>query len=559
MSDIGRKQNQSASGRAPQLDQYAGLWGFSRRVLISASLLLAAFVVFLALCERWEGHAFNLGACALLAAYCILRWIIRPRNTRERALFTVVLAVLFCGILLHNHYERTADLYGRLKIRTWNIYHYYIGSKYFDELGFDDLYVQTIVADRQDTNRLKRVTSIRDMADYNVKPVDRLVPAERSERFTDGRWREFKRDLRALLPRTSRRTWSSILLDRGYNPTPFYNTVVSAVSHRIDFHKRRQVLLATHIDFALYIIMFAAVAWAFGFEPAMLVFLAFALLPFNPGRLVGGYVQYDWMAAIVLGVCFLKKRMPIASGISMGYAVMARVFPLILAAGLAAPALLRSIRTRKPDRTGLRFGIAIALFCVLGVGVGCMSQRGFSAWTEWKGNIGVHNEHMTYGEGRVGLKHIFTHKLGEQQRFESFNQRKQTLRQQRIPYFISAAVVLLLLLATIWFQRDVNSVILAMVAVYAILVPSHYYWSILALLPLWLIADEDKPWQPALIPCLTAFIVPAGWYLYAMDQSIHYARYIRFDWILGVCFLIWLIVLLIKALPGIRSLFHHKK
>jgi hypothetical protein len=77
--------------------------------------------------------------------------------------------------------------------------------------------------------------------------------------------------------------------------------------------------------------------------------------------------------------------------------------------------------------------------------------------------------------------------------------------------------------------------------VYVLFVPSHYYWSMLAFLPLWRTRAEtegdDTPWSPALLPALTAFVVPAGWYLYARSEPFQYAQYLRFDWLLGACWL----------------------
>lgn len=513
-------------------------------IIAAAAFSLAVIILWFKLGQLAE-YKFCATACIFIAVWIIPRRLIGTRNRSERVVFAVSLALLFVTVLYQNHWDRTKQMYQNTKIRTWNMYHYFIGSKYFDELHYHDLYLQTILADREDTNRLKKVTRVRDLTDYRTKRISQILPDERNERWSDQRWAEFKKDLRVFLPKAGKRTWVRILRDRGYNPTPFWNTIGSTLSHGIDIKQNGKLLFATSIDFILYAIMIGFLIWAFGIEAAMLSFLAFILLPFSVGRVVAGYVQYDWLAGIVAGVCLIKKRRPIAAAIALGFSTMARVFPLILTAGLGAPALRKLVKTRKIDKFYIKFVAAFLIVVAIGIVIGSISTWGFSGWLKWKDNISLHNYEMTFGEGRVGLKHIFIHKLGEKHHWENPDERKKVLPTQIHFYYVAAALFLILFFPTIWFRDDVNAVISAMILMYILLVPSHYYWSILMLLPLWIVSKEE-PWTPALIPSLTAFVVPAGFYIHALGQNDPLARYIRFDWILGLCFL---------ALMGV-SIFH---
>jgi hypothetical protein len=542
------------------------------RIIAGAGGLLAAVALVLGLSGLLSQGMLGLCISVLGALHVAARYALAPRTPEERTALRAPLVVLFVGALSIQYSQSLVGMYAHGMLRTWNVYHYYLGSKYFDELGYTDLYAQTIVADREQGHRLRSVRQIRDMSDYQVRPVEEVVGRTRSPAFSEARWREFKRDLDVLLPREPRELWDSILTDRGYNPTPCWNAAVSAVSRRLDITHHAQLMVGTSIDLLLYVTMFVGLGWAFGMEAAMLSFLAFAFLPFTPTRLVGGFVQYDWLAAIALGLCFVHKRRPVPAAIALGYATVTRVFPLLLVAGLALPTLRRLWTERRLDRFTRRFALTFVAACALGVAVGATSGKGAGGWVEWNDKIQTHNAGMTFGMGRVGLRHLFTHRLGGD--FEPTEEaRRDRYERQRPAYYAAAAAMVVLFVVAAWRRSKLNSLLLAMLLIYALFVPSHYYWSILAFLPLWRArskplraasaqderrgwapdaeaagSDEpgvgatatdgkDEPWSPALLPALSAFVVPAGWYLYARTEPFQYAQYLRFDWLLGACWL----------------------
>ena len=134
--------------------------------------------------------------------------------------YLVPLVLLLVFVLNHNYKYDVKQLYKKSSIRTWNVYHYYLGSKYFDELGYLDLYKQTIAADREGKNRLAKIKRIRDLETYQTIQVSSLKDLGRSKTFTDARWEAFKKDLNVLLRKESDSTWFDMLNDRGYNPPP---------------------------------------------------------------------------------------------------------------------------------------------------------------------------------------------------------------------------------------------------------------------------------------------------------------------------------------------------
>jgi hypothetical protein len=180
---------------------------------------------------------------------------------------------------------------------------------------------------------------------------------------------------------------------------------------------------------------------------------------------------------------------------------------------------------------------------------GLSGGRGLGGWQEWKDKIGVHNYEMTFGEGRVGLGHVFTHRFGAEKFERGTEQRKRAYERQEGAYWAAAIVFLALYLATVWRRGRVNAVLWSMLPVYVLLVPSHYYWSILAFLPLFGVPG-GKTWRPSLPATLTALLAPAGWYQNALSQSFQYAQYIRFDWLLGFAFAIVAVFLLVHDLQA---------
>lgn len=488
-----------------------------------------------------EAFGFNAAVCLTAAVYMLARaWLARgvppDVDTRlARGIRAAGLGLLVVAALMVNYERPTERLIERDSIRTWNIYHYYMGSKYFDELGYHDLYIQTILADREDHNRLDEVRKIRDLTDYEIKRVGEIEPVAGPNAFSEARWSAFKRDL-AEFTRRNRKAWRRMLVDRGYNPTPFWNTIGNRLSESVDIRKREGRLWLTGLDPICYALMFGLTVWAFGLEAALLLILCFALLPFNLSRIVGGYIQYDWMAAIVAGVCLLRKQKPIAASIAFGFAILSRVFPLLLLGGLAYTAGESLWRKREISPLHKRGLVTLVVVGVIGLFIGTLSGRGMDAWREWQANISLHNHAMTYGSGRVGLKHFFTQKLGEYEELERIAERMERLDEQFVYYVLAALVMgLLLALALRVTRGDNERVLLSMVAVFILLVPSHYYWSILALLVLWR-GDEEDPWWVAPSAGALAFVSTAEWYRYAETTDTHLAHYLHLDLILALGF-----------------------
>ena len=66
---------------------------------------------------------------------------------------------------------------------TWGVFHYYLGAKYFSELGYSNLYPCVLEADAESGGHWKYVVGARDMETYRLVPRNSLPPCPRPELF----------------------------------------------------------------------------------------------------------------------------------------------------------------------------------------------------------------------------------------------------------------------------------------------------------------------------------------------------------------------------------------
>jgi hypothetical protein len=116
----------------------------------------------------------------------------------------------------------------------WEWTHYYLGSKYFNELSYDKLYECIAVADAEDGLRrrveLRKITNLR--TNLLETSADILAHPERCKsKFTDKRWIDFKHDVSFFRGRQTPRRWEDLQSDHGYNATPVWNIAGSLLSN----------------------------------------------------------------------------------------------------------------------------------------------------------------------------------------------------------------------------------------------------------------------------------------------------------------------------------------
>ncbi len=265
-------------------------------------------------------------------------------------------------------------------------YHYFLGARYFRELGYANLYRCSIVAE-DEIGTLETVTpnglvrhvdltaeardpdrTLRDIDGDNrlVRVRDMRVVEDAQAckaRFSPDRWRAFKADILFFRVAAGRDAFARMQQDHGFNATPTWillGRALALIGPASTEHLQRLAL----VDVGYLVGMFAAIAWAFGWRVAAVAAITWGCqAPANFEWTGGAFLRQDWLFFVVLSMCLARRRRFTAAGASLTYASMLRVFPALLAIGWAVvigAELCRRRRLARAHRSVL-LGALVAL------------------------------------------------------------------------------------------------------------------------------------------------------------------------------------------------------
>lgn len=519
----------------------------AKRVMM---LLAAATMGILA--QGWLDPRFWGVPVAIGAVWLVLA---RPREDAGRRGQTWLLVCLAIATLTASTAGDLWRFSSSSWVRVWNVYHYYLGAKYFEELGYRDLYVASLQADREGDNYWSDIPRVRDLKTYQrVRRSVAETGYEAHDHFSPLRWQEFQRDVSALQKQLPARDWRPIFTDRGYNPSPLWTALGGTLAGFFPADQTLTLKLLGLLDFGLLATTFWCAYRAFGPRAAALLVLFFALSPVNQGRIVGGFLQFDWLCAIVCGFCQLRRERPVSAAALLAYAVMSRSFPLLLVAAAGLPVVWRWIASGRIRRTYLRFAVGLASFCVLAFGVGCLAGGGLDAWSDFAGNLHHHAEEHRFGERRVGLQHVFTHDLRSFEFDESSQERRSLFTRQKGLYLTAAAVFLGLFFAVTWRRNVPDAFIFGLVPLFVLVTSSRYYWACLALLPLLARAGPRGRSKGRFVDAAQASLYGL-YFLWTLQTQDRFAAYSIFNLLLGCLLLSWMGYFLLSDLRVWRRRF----
>ena len=299
-------------------------------------------------------------------------------------------------------------------------YHYYVGAKYFRELGYTRLYHCAAVADIEDglggavVNRWVRNLATNDLERGETILVDQKAC---TSHFTAERWASFKRDVAWFRERRGPDGWRDSQRDHGYNATPVWGIAGTTLANATRASDRTILALAL-IDPALLVLMFAAIWWAFGWRS-----LCVALIWWGtnyPARLQwtgGGFLRADWLMLTVLGIALAKRGKPAAAGFALTYAALLRVFPALIVTALIAKAGVHIWSTGRltllPAHAAFAKGCLAAVLLLVPLSlvvVGGDLRGGIDAW---KGFVANSRKHLdTPLTNNVGLMSVVAYQKG---------------------------------------------------------------------------------------------------------------------------------------------------
>ena len=111
----------------------------------------------------------------------------------RRTKIAIALVVGFSFCVFHN----LGTFRGGSFVHFGEMFHYYVGPKYFKELGYYELYNAVIVADTEQGNEFAQLPFYTDLKTYkNLKREAAVRDAERIKGlFSQQRWDSFKADI----------------------------------------------------------------------------------------------------------------------------------------------------------------------------------------------------------------------------------------------------------------------------------------------------------------------------------------------------------------------------
>jgi hypothetical protein len=385
-----------------------------------------------------------------------------------------------------NHQENRPEFVHTNDLRVYQPF-----AKYFKELGYDGVYLASVLAYAEDRRGgsldSMGMQELRGLGDHRLKRV-RDIKEEILQvrtRFSDARWAEFKKDMNFFMD-VQGPEYLSTLTDHGANATPvwvFFARILLAHAPASE-----GLMTATGlVDGVLLLLMAGALWWAFGLWPmllAMVVFGANDLYMFGTNW-SGATLRHDWLCYLGFGAAALKRQRWTAAGIFLALAALIRFFPVVALMGVALPALWafgeRWVRERRrPDlRTWLaehRAAVRVLLSaaaCVVFMVLLTTVLYTPKAWASWLQKVTLLNRDV--GVNEISLRALIA----------GADNAAGAVLQARAGVYVLAVILCVASVAWLARRRPLHqAMILAMPLVLVISNPSNYYSHLVFLLAL---------------------------------------------------------------------------
>ncbi|HKQ98507.1 MAG TPA: hypothetical protein VJV75_11575 [Candidatus Polarisedimenticolia bacterium] len=408
----------------------------------------------------------------------------------------------------------------REHLHTNEFFHYYVGTKYFPEVGYAGLYDAAVVADLEDDPAgHTALQGIRSLTTYAIVPRQSVWDRRDAiaARFTPARWAAFKQDI-AFFREADGPLWTmgESLRDHGYNGTPLVTAILGGLARQPALAPAAFIHLAAWWDILLIIVAAALVERALGATTGVLFLFLWFVNPLNDYGYTGGaYLRSLHVLALVGAFTAFARGRRTLSGVGFGVATVLRIFPVLFLAGFLMQTVLAPARRRLWTERAPLFAVAAATAVVLVAATAILPfAGGGAAWVEFGAKMALHRERLS--PNVVGLADLFfydrTHSVAEVMRLNAAGRRvdwsaeaEKSLASRRLPYTATVLAALALLGLALRSGSDSDGWTAGLVLIYLLLHLAHYDYAILALAPLML-----RPPQPKLILALLLLFVSVG-------------------------------------------------
>lgn len=456
---------------------------------------------------------------ALGAMFLALRWTCIPRK-----IAVVLLSVLV--FVSAANYMRWGPEQLTERADAYDLIHYYLGAKYFDELGYYDLYPALALADHEAgaySSKLKYYRAQEPGTGYEERPIVDAIERGREIRereFTPARWQTFSVDFLRLQRefKMGKRLWRILINDRGFNATPAWIMLFSPVAKIVPVEYIKILCLMDVIFLAVGLLF---IRWAYG-NITVLWGLAFIFISYSFRWPVIGWAffRYDWVCALLVALALIKKNHYFSAGVMTAFAGLSRLFPVIWLFGPAAKGLVNLVYSRDSSSRWNRKLLLLAagfLITVAVVGSGALLKLGPGTFRAHAINISEHVKPEELSSKRLGyvIGMFYDGKL--EPKTLSY-ERKQLIKKYK-PIHLIIAFGMLGIMA--WFMKNrPNDEIFAygFIPFFLLLTASYYYYSVRILLIIYHAANIDHARHRNALAILLALEAFSNWVETSFDD-----------------------------------------
>lgn len=287
------------------------------------------------------------------------------------------------------------------------VFYYYLGAKYFSEVGYFNLHTCALEADDETGGYWYWIKEVRDMETYRIVPRSVLPQCPRTN-FSTERWREFSQDVEyfALLAPPS--YFASAFADKGFNPPPSWAALAKPLAQAVPISNRRVASIVFNLDI-IAVLIGVLIIWRNSGGIAALLTSGLAIFYFgNFGRIGGNFLQYVWFPLLIAAVILWAKGRPGFSGAALGMAAGLQVFPLFFGMPIVVRGIIDFLRRSKKTawRPHFRFSGALIAVMLASFLLGSLAGRGVGAWGEWQKKISIHKNYLQGEIFDIGLANI---------------------------------------------------------------------------------------------------------------------------------------------------------
>jgi hypothetical protein len=284
------------------------------------------------------------------------------------------------------------------------------------------------------------------------------------------------------------------------------------------------------IDPVLIVLMAGAIWWGFGWEIMCLALIWFGLnYPSRYNYVGGAFLRQDWLLFAIASLCFARRGRMWASGFSLVWSAMLRVFPALIALGLALKILQQSWQSKRLHLTRPQWQfaggavLALAILFPISLTVGG-ENHGLSVWKAFAANSRKHL--ATPVTNNIGLPMVVSFEPSTRAaRISEFwidspwdawkVARRRVFAERRVIYWALVAAFVVLLGAAVKREEDWVALVLGVGAIPILSdLASYYLCVMLAFALLWRRLPSAGIWLTVTL-FLTA-IIPA---LFDLDDE----------------------------------------